>query len=151
MSVLVHPHNQPLINVKITVIDTLPLTYLRIAAIAGALIPIGFGTNAIIKPDNALTFFEWETPASTSAKTLVHDLVFIYGVRDIFMGVIMYIAARFGDHKTLGWTLIATSGVTFADGLLCWKQGKGVWNHWSYAPISIVHGCLLLGILDRAK
>jgi hypothetical protein len=117
--------------------------YLRIAASAGATIAIGFGVNAILRPENALTFFEWEPPTSASAKTLV------YGVRDIFMGVVIHIAAYFGDRKALGWILIASSGVAFADGVICWNQGKGEWNHWSYAPMLVGLGSLLLGTLDR--
>lgn len=125
--------------------------YLRITASVGATIAMGFGINTILRPDSALAFFEWEAPTSPAAKNLVHDLVFLYGVRDIFMGVIIYIAAYFGDRKTLGWTLIATSGIVFSDGVLCWNQGKGVWNHWSYVPMLIGQGRILLGILDRAK
>jgi hypothetical protein len=56
--------------------------YLRSAAIAGAILPIGFGINAILRPDDALTFFKWEAPTSGSA-------------RDIFLGVVIYIAAHF--------------------------------------------------------
>jgi hypothetical protein len=125
--------------------------FLRLAASAGATIAIGFGINAILRPDNALTFFEWEAPTSASDKNLVHNLLYIYGVRDIFMGVVMNIAAYFGDRKTLGWILIATSAVAFADGFLCWNQGKGHWNHWSYAPVLMALGSLSLGMLDRVK
>jgi hypothetical protein len=66
----------------------------------------------------------------------------IYGVRDIFMGLVIYSAAYFGDRKTLGCILIAGSGVAFVDGAVCRAQGKGEWNHWSYAPIlTAVGGC----------
>ncbi|KAF9781325.1 hypothetical protein BJ322DRAFT_1213340 [Thelephora terrestris] len=123
--------------------------YLRIAASAVATIFIGFGFNAILRPENALTFFEWEPPTSASAKTLVDNLILLYGVRDIFMGVVINIAAYFGDRKALGWILIASSGVAFADGVICWNQGKGEWNHWSYAPMLVGLGSLLLGTLDR--
>ena len=132
------------------VISNSPL--LRIAANAGATVAVGFGINAILRPDNALTFFGWEAPTSDGpAKDLVRHLLFIYGVRDIFMGIATYIAAYFGDRKTLGWMLIATSAVAFADGLSCWYHGEGAWMHWSYMPMLIGHGSLLLGILDRAN
>lgn len=125
--------------------------FLRLAASAGAIVAMGFGINAILRPDNALTFFEWAPPASASDKNLVRNLLYIYGVRDIFMGVVVNIAAYFGDRKTLGWILIAMSAVAFADGFICWTQGGGEWNHWGYSPMLIVHGSLLLGIFDRAK
>jgi len=59
----------------------------------------------------------------------------VYGVRDIFWGLAIYIAAHFGDRKALGWTLVAGSAVAFADGAVCWANGKGEWNHWGYAPL----------------
>ena len=123
---------------------------LSIASSAIATLFVGFGVNAILRPDNALTFFEWEAPAAASDKTLVENLMVVYGVRDIFMGLVMYATAYFGSRKALGWILIAGSGVAFADGVVCWNQGKGEWNHWGYAPMLTVVGSLLLGILDRA-
>ena len=125
--------------------------YLRITAKVIATIAMGFGINALLRPDNALTVFEWEAPTSPTAKKLVHNLVFLYGVRDIFMGSAIYITAHFGDRKTLGLTLIAASGVVFADGLICWNQGGGEWNHWSFVPMMVANGSLLLGVLDRAE
>ena len=95
--------------------------------------------------------FEWVPPASASAKTLVNNLVVIYGVRDVYMGIVIYIAAYFGDSKTLGWIVIASSCVAFADGAICWiQQGKGQWNHWGYVLMLIGLGSLLLGAFDRA-
>ena len=125
-----------------------PILY--IASSAFATIFIGFGVNAILRPDNALTFFEWEAPTAASDKILVENLMVVYGVRDIFMGLAMYATAYFGSRKALGWVLIAGSGVAFADGVVCWNQGKGEWNHWGYAPMLTVVGGLLLGLLDRA-
>lgn len=121
--------------------------FLRIAASAIATITVAFGVNAILRPDHALTFFEWEAPTTPSDKNLVDNLMVVYGVRDIFMGLAVYSTVYFGNRKALGWILIAGSGVAFADGLVCWNQGKGEWNHWSYAPILLVVGSLLLGIL----
>jgi len=124
--------------------------FLHIAASAIATIFVGFGVNAILRPDNALTFFEWEVPTAASDKNLVNSLMTVYGVRDIFMGLAIYATVYFGNRKALGWILIAGSGVAFADGVVCWNQGKGEWNHWGYAPMLTVVGSLLLGILDRA-
>lgn len=123
---------------------------LRIAASVFATIFVGFGINGIIRPRNALEFFEFEAPASASDKKLVDSLMVIYGARDIFMGLAIYSAAYFGDRKTLGWILIAGSGVAFVDGAVCSAQGKGEWNHWSYAPILTAVGSVLLGVLDGA-
>ncbi|KAF8951613.1 hypothetical protein BDZ97DRAFT_1601123, partial [Flammula alnicola] len=112
---------------------------------------VGFGINAILRPRHALKFFEFEAPASVSDKKLVDGLMVIYGARDIFMGLAIYSTAYFGDRKSLGWILIAGSGVAFVhvDGAVCRAQvGKGEWNHWSYAPILTAVGSVLLGVLD---
>ena len=67
------------------------------------------------------------------------------------MGLAIYSAAYFGNRKTLGWILIAGSGVAFVDGAVCRAQiGRGEWNHWGYAPALAAVGIVLLGVLDRA-
>jgi len=124
---------------------------LLIGASVFATIFVGFGINAILRPRNALSFFEFEAPASASDKNVVDGLMVIYGARDIFMGVAIYSATYFGDRKSLGWILIAGSGVAFVDGAVCRAMvGKGEWNHWSYAPVLTAVGSVLLGILDGA-
>ena len=124
---------------------------LRIAASVFATIFVGFGLNGILRPRNALEFFEFDPPASAADQKLVDSLMIIYGARDIFMGLAIYSAAYFGNRKSLGWILIAVSGVAFVDGAVCRAQvGKGEWNHWSYAPILTAVGSVLLGVLDRA-
>ncbi|KAI9823009.1 MAG: hypothetical protein M1832_002663 [Thelocarpon impressellum] len=125
--------------------------YLSIAASVFATIFVGFGANAILRPQNALTFFEFEYPASAPDRRLVDGLMVIYGARDLFMGLAIYSAAYFGERKSLGWTLIAASGVAFVDGAVCKAQvGKGEWNHWGYAPALTAVGSVLVGVLDRA-
>ena len=113
-------------------------------------ISIGFGINAILRPASALSFFEFQPPTSAADRKLVDSLMVVYGVRDIFWGLVIYIAAYFGNRKTLGWILIAGSGVAFADGAVCYANGKGEWNHWGYAPMMAAVGGVLLGLLDRA-
>ncbi|KAH1487986.1 hypothetical protein LV164_008190 [Aspergillus fumigatus] len=108
-------------------------------------IPISFGINAILRPEHALTFFEFEPPVAPSDRSLVDNLMIIYGVRDIFMGLAIYAAGFLGTRKSLGWTLIATSAVAFVDGAVCWSQGHGQWNHWGYAPVLAIIGGLLVG------
>ncbi|CAG8027625.1 unnamed protein product [Penicillium nalgiovense] len=130
----------------------MPLSHsvvLRLAATAIATTSVGFGVNAILRPDHALTFFEFHPPTSVLDKQMVDSLMAIYGVRDIFMGAAIYAASYFGTRSTLGWILIAASGVAFADGFVCWTHGQGHWNHWGYAPMIAVAGSLLLGVFDR--
>lgn len=139
--------------------NTRPLSHsssLLLAARVFGTIFIGFGINAILRPESALAPFELDVPIV--ARELVDKLMVIYGVRDIFMGVAMWAAATAsagtgnrGEYgrKTLGWIVVAGSGVAFVDGAVCRSGGKGEWNHWGYAPLLTIVGALLLGVLDR--
>ena len=121
---------------------------LQLAAHAFATIFVGFGINAILRPKHALTFFEFAPPTAPNDAKMVESLIAIYGARDIFMGLAIYSAALFGTNKSLGWTLIAASGVAAADGAICYLHGQGEWNHWGYAPMITVVGVVLLGLFD---
>lgn len=117
---------------------------LKLAAYAFATIFIGFGLNAFLRPAHALTFFEFLTPATTADRHVVDSLMYIYGVRDIFMGVAIYTAAWAGIKTSLGVTVIAARGVAFVDGAACFAHGQGHWNHWGYVPMVTAVGALLL-------
>lgn len=119
---------------------------LQLAAHAIATLFVGFGVNAIVRPTNALTFFEWEAPATKADADVLNGLLAVYGVRDIFMGLALYSAGICGTRKSLGWTLIAASSVASADGYVCYLHGQGEWNHWGYAPMVAVVGVLLTGL-----
>ena len=132
---------------------------LLIAANFFATISFGFGINAIVRPANGLSFFEFPTTkeekAALAAKqesSVVNGMMAVYGVRDIFMGVATYAAAYFSpanDHRILGCMLIATSLVAFADGAICVAYKTGAqWNHWGYAPVVGGIGAVLFGVLD---
>ena len=124
---------------------TLPL-----AATIFATIFVGFGFNAIYRPDHALSFFEFSAPLLPADKAMVESLMVVYGIRDIFIGVSIYAASFFGNKKTLGSILIAGSAVAFVDGFACKAQGNGVeWNHWGYAPMLTAVGVVLMGFFDR--
>jgi Domain of unknown function (DUF4267) len=125
-------------------------TALSIAANVFGVIFIGFGINAILRPTQALTFFEFDVPSLPADRKVVEGLSVVYGVRDIFMGVAINIAAYYGQRKAAGWILIAASAVAFADGAVCYMHGKGEWNHWGYAPMLTVVGSVLVGVLDKA-
>ncbi|KAJ6007704.1 integral membrane protein [Penicillium herquei] len=125
-------------------------SFLSLVSILFATIFIAFGINACISPTHALSFFPFEPPAGASDQKLVNSLMAVYGVRDIFMGLVVYIATFMGTPKSLGWTLIVTSLVAFADGAVCWTHGQGYWDHRRYAPIILVIGALALGSSNTA-
>jgi hypothetical protein len=116
------------------------------AACAFGTIWVGFGINAILRPANALTFFEWKVPIATADLDVLNGLLAVYGVRDIFMGLAVYAAALRGTKKSLGWILLAGAAVAFADGYICYLHGQGHMNHWGYAPIVAAVGALLTGV-----
>jgi hypothetical protein len=111
---------------------------------------VGFGVNAILRPDHALTFFEFQPPSATVDREMVDSLMAVYGVRNVFMGAAIYVTSYLGTRSNLGWILIAADGVAFADGVICWTHGQGQWNHWGYAPMITAVGSLLLGVFDRS-
>ena len=120
------------------------MSTLRIVSTIFATLAVGFGVNALLRPANALAFFELAMPTDEAGRQLVEALLAVYGVRDIFMGMAVYAAAYFGSNKALGWILIAGSAVAFADGAICQiYAGTGEWNHWGYAPAMTVVGALL--------
>jgi len=105
---------------------------------------VAAGLNAVLRPVIALSYFEFPYPTGAEDAALVNNLLAVYGVRDIFMGVALYVAAIWGTPKSLGWTTIAASAVAAADGYICYANGAGEWNHWGYAPMLTVVGGLLV-------
>lgn len=117
---------------------------LFVAANVFGTIFIGFGVNAIVRPQNALSFFEMDMPTRASDRALVEALLMVYGARDVFMGLAIYATAAAGARRACGWILLAASLVAFVDGLVCWQAGKGEWNHWGYAPMLTILGSAAL-------
>lgn len=111
-----------------------------------ATVLVGFGFNALYRPQSALSFFELEYPTENGPhKVLVDTLLAVYAVRDIFMGVAMYTAVYHGAKRTLGYVTLAVGGVAAADGIICKMiVGHGEWNHWGYAPMAGLVGLALL-------
>ena len=132
------------------------LPYLELAASFYATIFIGFGFLWFIKPSKALSFFELPYPqasdekgASADSKKIIDAISVAYGIRNIFMGAAIYAAALCGTRQALGWIVVAAGCVAGTDGAVCkFIVGKGEMNHWSYAPVLIVLGSVLLGAFD---
>lgn len=123
--------------------------YLNVIANIFGTIWLGFGVNAMMRPLNAFSVFEFDLPSSAADQKLVASLMVIYGARDLFMGLATYFTAYFGSQKACGWTLMAGAAVAGVDGLVCLQQiGGGQWNHWGYAPMVFATGALLAGALD---
>lgn len=126
----------------------MPTTSAILPLIAASLgtICISFGINAILRPEQALSFFEFDYPAIEAEQNLVDNLLTVYGIRDIFMGIAIYATAWCGSRRALGWILLAVGAVAVGDGVVCWRNGHGEWNHWGYAPLAGVVGALFVGM-----
>ncbi len=135
------------------------LLYLELAASFYATIFIGFGILWFVNPPKALSFFELPYPQVTSksptkkvladAKKTMDAISIVYGVRNIFMGAAIYAAALCGTRQALGWIVVAAGCVAATDGAVCkFMVGKVAMNHWSYAPVMVMLGGVLLGAFD---
>ena len=143
-------------------LSTLP--YLELAASFYATIFIGFGILWFVNPPKALSFFELPYPPQVSssssskgptkkfsadAKKTMDAFSVAYGVRDVFMGAAIYTAALCGTRQALGWIVVAAGCVAATDGAVCkFMVGKGEMNHWSYAPVMLMLGGVMLGTFD---
>jgi hypothetical protein len=123
---------------------------LTIAATAIGTIFIGFGLNGMLRPSQALSFFEFDPPTLLQDKNVVNALIIVESARDIFMGVAIYAASYYGHRKALGCIVVSAGFVAFVDGAVCLATvGKGHWVHWGYAPVVTVIGGMLLGTRDK--
>ena len=135
------------------------LPYLELAASFYATIFVGFGILWFVNAPKALSFFELPYPqvatkgplknSSANVKKTMDAFSIIYGVRDVFMGAAIHAAALCGTRQALGWIVIAAGCVAATDGAVCkFMVGKGEMNHWSYAPVMLVLGAVMLGAFD---
>lgn len=127
-----------------------------------SLLSIYFGINAMIRPANALSWFELHPPAATSpldaiapgtstGKELYNLLMPVYGSRNVQAGLVMAVAAWCRHSTILGASIVGFAGAAVVDGWACWMGGQGEWNHWCYVPQLAVLGSLLLGIADGKR
>ena len=139
------------------ILSTLP--YLEHIASAYATVFVGFGILYFINPAKGLSFFELSYPqinakspgkkALEDAKKTLDAFSVAYGVRDIYLGAAIYAAAIYGTRQALGWIVVSAGLVAATDGAVCkFMVGKGEMNHWSYAPVLIVLGGVMLGAFD---
>ena len=126
-------------------------TAVLVAANVIGAIWVGFGLYDLISPEEGLTFFEFKPPIIPAERAMVNSLVNVIGVRDIFVGFAIHVTAYLGNRTALGWIVLASSAEAFADGVVCYANGKGEWNHWGYAPMLTIVGLLLLGVMDGKK
>lgn len=106
-------------------------------AVLYAAIFTGFGLNVLLRPENGLSWFEWQPPAVTDTANyaLFENMSKIYGIRDVYGGLAILLVGVLGNNKSLGAILLATAAMAVGDGYVCYLNGHGEWNHWCYAPM----------------
>ena len=123
---------------------------------------IGFGVLYMMYPSRALSFFELLYPASTTTlkegnlktappdgKKITDCLLAVIGLWDVYIGVVVYLAAFRSSRNVLGWIVLAAGLVATGDGAVCYSMvGKGHWNHWGYARMIVGLGAVMIGIVD---
>ncbi|KIW03527.1 uncharacterized protein PV09_05288 [Verruconis gallopava] len=114
-----------------------------VCALVGT-IPLGFGINAFIRPEHALSFFN-NSSMPTENHELVSALLMVYGIRDIFMGISIYATAFFGNRRAMGLVMIAGFACAMVDGYASKTfLGGGEWDHWGYSPMLALLGVMAL-------
>ena len=89
---------------------------------------------------------QFPTPSDLEAQKLTHSLIYIYGARDLALGLAMLGVWYTGHRKALGWVVLAVLPVVIVDGFASRHQtGGGEWNHWAFAPVGLGLGVGLLG------
>lgn len=105
------------------------------------------GIDVMFRPRAALGQLQFPAPKDPEAQRLVDNLMRSYGVRDSVVGLSILIAWYFGHRETLGWIMVSGIGLmTGVDGCVSRLHiGKGEWNHWPFALVSLGLGGGILG------
>jgi hypothetical protein len=116
------------------------------AFILGGLLPCGNGINALIRPESALALLRFPEPSDLEAQKLTRSLIYLYGARELSLGLTVLSLWYSGYRKPLGWVILAILPIVIGDGLASLHQiGGGEWSHWVFAPVCLGIGAGLLG------
>lgn len=119
------------------------------AALVGA-IATGFGINAVLRPVNAMTWFEIAPPPNGERwdEEFFQLILPVYGSRNILIGLTIILAAYNRHSQILGFLVLGFGALATVDGFACWRRGVGEWNHWGYAPQLLGLSTLVFGLWD---
>lgn len=125
VNALLHPYDQPLTNRRTALDKRWP--YPTIVANVGATFAVGFGINAILRPDTALAFFDWETPTSPYCQKprpqldpLTRSEPDFRGCGHKYCGILWRPQdIRLNAHRRI------INAAPSAHGAVCWNRGKG--------------------------
>lgn len=117
----------------------------NIAFVLGGLLPCGNGINALLRPESALDMLHFPEPSGLEAQMLTRSLIYLYGARDLSLGLTVLSLWYNGHRKALGWVILAIFPIVIIDGLTSLYQIRGgEWNHWAFVPVCLGLGAGLL-------
>ncbi|CAD0091546.1 unnamed protein product [Aureobasidium vineae] len=123
---------------------------LNIGAASGVF-QLALGLTGVFQPRVMLQEV-WGFKPSTKPgeeQLLIESLMQLYGVRNIALGLMILAVRTLADSRTLGWVLMTDILVAIGDGFVQKRcTGGGEWKHWSFVPVGVGMGMLLLGYFD---
>jgi hypothetical protein len=141
---LINTFSRHRIYASLPQIVTMPSDYQLMGGFLGTA-AIALGINAILRPTQAIDAFKLQARAEAADPILVNSLVAIYGARDIFVGLTLFVASYFRARSTLGGIILAAVPVVMADGAICrYYVGEGEWAHWGSLPVLVALGAWLI-------
>ena len=98
----------------------------------------GLGLAALYNPLQFVSAFNLQNKIVTAeSRKVAHDLLIVYGARDIALGFGLSSAAYYGHKQIMGWSMLGVSCIAFLDGLVSRSNEKGgEFKHWVFVGVS---------------
>lgn len=120
-----------------------------------SLLAIAAGATSLINPRVGLEAFGFRPIADRDGMVLAEAAMQVYGVRNMGMGIanlIIWWAQHTSTGSTkhtlrglMGALLLSGAATPIVDGYAAHRQGRtNPWNHWAFAPITILLGAGLI-------
>ncbi|CAD0096382.1 unnamed protein product [Aureobasidium mustum] len=121
------------------------------AGAAAGVFQVTLGLIGVFRPQVMLQDI-WGFKTSTKPgqdQLVIESLMQLYGMRNVALGLMILAVRTFADSRTLAWVLMSDMLVAIGDGFIQKKAtGGGEWKHWSFVPVGVGMGMLLLGYFD---
>ncbi|KAK4935473.1 hypothetical protein LTR10_023489 [Elasticomyces elasticus] len=110
------------------------------------LVPFALGINALLRPESALALLQFAAPPQPEAQKLTKSFIYMQGARNLAYGFTTLAIWYTGHREPLGYAAFAGMFIVLVDGFVArYQLGRGEWNHWAFAPVSVAVGAGLLG------
>lgn len=112
-----------------------------------SLIFLGFGTTYILSPRTGFGLFGFASSPTTSLDwEMMERIMVLYGAKDVFMAVAIYVSTWYGTRRSAGLVLVAAAACAGVDGWVVKSEaGQGEWGHWGYGSVMGGLGVVMAG------